>query len=165
MDSAEVQRLNFAIQAAMRAVHNRGGGIGQEWATQQSGAQLGEGQLDDVRNRVKAALRDRVAQRLQERLSEVMKERVREVVRERLGNELRGCMLDAQSERGFDFSRLEKRLTERLSDVTQDQVMEAIRKRAREVVRERLSDSIERPARSASKAQQRGGSAPRRPGS
>ena len=45
-ETNDVQRLNFAIQAAMRAVQNRGG---QEWGGQQfQGGQLGEGQLEGV---------------------------------------------------------------------------------------------------------------------
>ena len=37
-------------------------------------------------------------------------------IRERLGTELRKGLLEAYSERGFDFSRIEKRVSERLTD-------------------------------------------------
>jgi len=140
-DGNDMQRLNFAIQAAMRAVQTKGMG-GQEWPNQQSEDQGSEGRLDEVRTRVKEAVRTRFAQRMQERLAETVKERVREVLRDRLATELRGAVLEAQSSRGFDFSRLEKRLGDRLSETIHERVIDALRHRARDTVRERLADSI-----------------------
>ncbi|HEX7840285.1 MAG TPA: hypothetical protein VF469_22560, partial [Kofleriaceae bacterium] len=52
----EGQRLQYAIQAAMRAVQNRTGSAGGHEFGQ------GENQLDQVRHRIKEAVRDRVAQ-------------------------------------------------------------------------------------------------------
>src|SRR5262249_44072157 len=68
-ETNEGQRLQYAIQAAMRAIQARGGETSSyEWGPG------GEDQLDQVHNRLKDAIRDRVAQRVQEKLAEVARE-------------------------------------------------------------------------------------------
>src|SRR4051794_30734370 len=114
-ETNEVQRLNVAIQGAMRAVQTRGGTNGEGWS---GGSQSysGEGKLTGFRGRVRVNVGERLTRRPGERLREGIKDRVRELVRDRLANDLRATMLEAQSERGFDFSRFERRLHERLAD-------------------------------------------------
>src|SRR5215470_16569336 len=135
-ETNEGQRLQYAIQAAMRAVQARGGDTSSsEWGP-------GEDQLDQVHNRLKDAIRDRVAQRVHEKLAEAARERVREVVRDKLFSELRAGLLEAQSERGFDFSRIERKLGERLSEALAERMADAIRSKIADAVRERLGDVV-----------------------
>ena len=137
MDTSDVQKLNFAILAAMRAVQNRTGQQGFEGQPQ-----ISETTIDQVRSRLKDVVRERVVSRIHERIAEGVRDRVRDMFRERLATELRKGLIEAQSERGFDFSRIEKRLSERLTDVIVERIGEAVRERGVEVIRERLGDAI-----------------------
>jgi len=67
-ENSEMQRLNFAIQGAMRAAQNGGGSLGSEWGQQQQsyggsgggggfgGGYVSEGQSSELRERVSASL-------------------------------------------------------------------------------------------------------------
>jgi len=100
----EVQQLNQAIQAAMRAVRSGGpqsaGGFGQQFGGglgRPGGDGAWEQQLSDqVYERIRDAVRERVTQTASERLAASARKRIHEATRRRLGDDLRAALIEGQ---------------------------------------------------------------------
>src|SRR6266702_4772300 len=111
----EVQQLNQAIQAAMRAVRTGGpqlaGGLGPQPGGfgQVGGDGAWEQQLSDlVRERLREAIRDRVSETARERLAASTRKRIHEALRRRLADDIRAALIEGQGgPEGFDLDRVE----------------------------------------------------------
>ena len=138
----EVQQLNQAIQAAMRAVRSGGpqsaGGFGQQFGGgfgKPGGDGAWEQQLSDqVYERIRDAVRERVTQTASERLAASARKRIHEATRRRLGDDIRAALIEGQGgPEGFDLDRVQTKLSERFGEALQTQAVDAIREgRARE---------------------------------
>src|SRR5262245_61915760 len=130
----EVQQLNQAIQAAMRA---RTGGAGPGGFGTQLGGGIatpsGDGaweqQLADfVRERLRDTIRERVCDTAVERFATAARKRIHEAVRRRLADDIRAALIEGQGgQEGFDFERVETKLSERFGEVLHERVLEAMR--------------------------------------
>ena len=121
MATHEVQQLNQAIQAAMRAVRGVGpqpGGFGPQMGSgfgKPGGNGAWEQQLSDfIRDRMREAVRERVSETAAERLIAAVRKRTHEVVRRRLADDIRAALIEGQGgQAGFDLERVGSRLSER----------------------------------------------------
>jgi hypothetical protein len=124
----EVQQLNQAIQAAMRAVRAGGpqpGGFGPQLGVgfgKPGGDGAWEQQLSDfARERMREAVRERVTETAAERLIAAGRKRTHEVVRRRLADDIRAALIEGQSgQDGFDFERVETKLSELFGEALHD---------------------------------------------
>lgn len=140
MDTGDVQRLGYAMQAALHGGKRNGHRI--VGGADERRRFAGDPQLEQLRYRLQDAFHDRLVHRVYDTVVDLLRDRTREVIRGCFASELRAAMIDSQPERGFDIGWIERRFADRLATTICERLATAIYDRASGPIGQRVVETV-----------------------